>query len=153
MKFQLKEEVSSLEDKLLVLDKRMQTKFDDMENRSRRNYRLFHGIPEGLEGKDIHGCTHFIMKEFLHKFMKIPDCDMIAIERSHRVGRGIHHTKEPASSPRSVIVAFTHFPDKERIMFLAPKLLKQRNSETSKYSSLMTSRPQFVSQERSFVIN
>lgn len=98
----LQTKVSALEGKVKFLE----TKADDLENRSRRNNMRIVGIPEKEEGTD--SCA-FMEKWFTENLSVQPP---VILERAHRITGS---TRAPASSPRTFIVKFLNYRDKERV--------------------------------------
>lgn len=106
--------------------KTLAEKCDDSENRLRRCNLLFFGIPEGSnetwadsEARAITFCTEKLE-------VSITPTD---IERAHRLGRF------QANKNRPIIVAFSKFKDKARILSACPKLKNSSFSVREDYSA------------------
>ncbi len=87
---------------------------DDAENRSRASNLRFIHVPEKAEGKDILGFMKRLIAQLLGEanFPTPP-----GIERAHRSPTFAKHNSR--ASPRTILVKFSHFQDKLRIMKLA----------------------------------
>ncbi|KAJ1098388.1 hypothetical protein NDU88_003499 [Pleurodeles waltl] len=81
---------------------------EDLENRSRRDNITVRRQEEGSEGPDLEA---FVMGLFSH--LLGDDYPEVQIERVHRVGS--HPTSEN-KRPRDILVKFSSFKDKERIL-------------------------------------
>ena len=82
-------------------------KLDDLENRSRRNNLVFHGVPEARGEK----CQETV-KALLCDFVGISP-DTIEIERCHRTPTGPASTAD--HKPRIIHVAFSTYGMKEKV--------------------------------------
>lgn len=86
----------------------MLEKIDDLENRSRRNNLVFHGVPESPGEK----CQETV--ELLLDFAGISS-DKSSIERCHRTPSGSASTGSSKDKPRNIHVAFTSYVAKEKV--------------------------------------
>lgn len=87
------------------------SKLDDLENRSRRNNLVFHGIPES-RGEN----TQKLVENLFHDFVGVqPSSDVpkISIERCHRTPTVVRADSQAAKSPRVIHVAFSTYAGKE----------------------------------------
>ena len=80
---------------------RTEKKLEDLENRSRRNNLIFHGLTPDKENETWDDCERLVKKLISGKLGL--GCDNISFERVHRIGS-------------SIIAKFTMFKDKERVM-------------------------------------
>lgn len=113
---QAEERVSSAEDSISGLQtkvsalkrkvKFLEMKADDLENRSRRNNTRIVGITEKEEGAV--SCA-FMENWFTENLNVQPP---VVLERAHRITRS---TSAPTSTPRTSIVKFLNYQDKERV--------------------------------------
>lgn len=97
---------------------RLENKMDDLEGRSRRNNLLFHGIPYPQGQTELWSDCEKAVKSVLKDELGIKDD--VEIERSHRLQGG--------KSPRPIIVCFSKFKDKERIL-ASRKTLRDKRSD------------------------
>lgn len=112
-----KREVNALSSKVATSMDKLQRKLDDLENRSRRNNLIFHGIPEKSEnGKP---CHEFIKTDILNLLMGLP-ADTIEIERAHRTPTIPSNTEKP----RPIHARFLRYTDREKVLRAAPSTLK-----------------------------
>ncbi|CAN7946659.1 unnamed protein product, partial [Ixodes hexagonus] len=91
----------------------METRCDDAENRLRRSNLLFYGIVD--EANETWASSEKKVLDFCSRHFDIsihPD----NIERAHRIGKYSTEKKRP------IIVKFSRFKDKDRILFSGPKL-------------------------------
>ncbi|XP_049268747.1 uncharacterized protein LOC125757325 [Rhipicephalus sanguineus] len=92
----------------------LEARFEDAENRSRRNNLLFHGLPDTNHSETFSESEGLIMNLCSeHLNIKI---DPKEIERAHRLGR------YKAGLQRPIIVRFTSFKTKEVILSNGKKL-------------------------------
>lgn len=97
----------------------------DLKCRSMRDNLLFHGLPE----ENDENCE-LIVQNFIHNVMKIEK--EIVFERVHRIGRRPTYSAAVNDGtsltgnrkPRTIVARFSHFKDRERVRFAAPKTLK-----------------------------
>ncbi|XP_071488643.1 uncharacterized protein [Diadema antillarum] len=89
------------------------SKLDDLENRSRRNNLVFHGIAESPK----ENCYNLITKELLVDFIGLSP-NNFKVERCHRTP-GSHTTTAPGTNagprPRIIHVAFSSYLEKEHV--------------------------------------
>lgn len=109
----------SLQAKVTQLEKQvsgMLEHIDDLENRGRRcNVRLV-GLPENAEGTDP---VKFI-ETWLPSYLKITTkTGRIKLDRAHR---SLAPKPDPKQRPRSIIMKFHNFSDKQRVMNAARRL-------------------------------
>lgn len=103
----VEEKLKALEQQVLYLTERI----DDLENRGRRKNVRIIGLPEGAEGVNP---TSFF-ETWLPKVLKIATkTGRIKLERAHRAL--VNEASPPSDKPRSVLVRFHNFRDKERVM-------------------------------------
>lgn len=104
---------------------KLKDKIDDLENRSRRNNLIFHGIPEGSE--EGHSCEEFL-SDFLATHMKIDDGGDIELERAHRTPSQPQSrpggTNSRPTRPRPIHCKFLRYNDRQYILKNAAKLLR-----------------------------
>nr|KAG5713857.1 hypothetical protein BaRGS_024484 [Batillaria attramentaria] len=93
---ELKDKVDKLEEKL-----------DDVEGRSRRNNLIFHNIPHPQGRTETWADCEKAVKKVVKEEMGIEDD--VEIERAHRLKGG-------RQTPHPIIVCFSKFKDKERIL-------------------------------------
>ena len=80
---------------------------EDIENRSRRNNLIFHGIAPVKENETWDDCES-LLKNNISEKMGL-DGQNISIDRAHRL-------KSSSGRPAPIIARFTTFKDKERVM-------------------------------------
>lgn len=102
----------SLQKKVQVLEnknKDLESKLLDLEIRSRcSNLRLVN-LPEGAEGED----TCAFLENWLPDALDLPlRSTKLTVERAHRIGSRAHN----GPSPRTLIMKFLNFRDKELVM-------------------------------------
>ena len=103
-------------------------KADDLENRTRRNNLCFDGIPEESESQsESWRKSEEKVLKILNDKMELPGD--IKIERAHRVG-----TRRQAGKPRSIVVKFLSYKDRERVMKERRKLKGTRVFVREDYS-------------------
>lgn len=128
---EVEERVSATEDEgrryerairyLLRREKDLTARYDDLQNRMRRNNMRIYRVPEGSEGRDVRK----FVEELIHAVLDpMPDVS-IQIERAHRSLTS--EAKKPNDPPRSLIVRFLDFAVKE-------KILRQAWSQTLVYN-------------------
>jgi len=87
----------------------LQTKTDDLENRSRRSNIRIINVPEQAEGRDTVGFLEKFIPEILGKDNFTSH---VTLERAHRIGK-------KSDRPRPIIAKFLNFRDKEKTLRLA----------------------------------
>lgn len=102
-------------DKLQSYNKELLEKTEDLENRSRRNNLRIIGLPEGCEGRVA---TAFMSKFFVDLLQDDSFTDPPELDRAHRALRA-----KPAEGerPRTIIVRFLRFQQKEQVVAIARK--------------------------------
>ena len=104
---------------------------EDLQNRSRRNNIILHGIPEGAEGSQK--CEEFVSSLIINH-MKLQDGEAIEIERAHRTpGRKPANpaTVSGPSRPRPIHCKLLRFGDREFILKNAAKSLRNNPYKNS----------------------
>lgn len=102
--------VTTLETKVTTLQgtvKSLNEKADDLECRSRRNNVRLVGLPEKVEGQDA---TAFLEK-WLPEALNIEQVG--SVERAHRIGAP---PDSGTDRPRTLIMKFMNFKDRERVL-------------------------------------
>ena len=144
---EIKEAVSFLEtqyqsvmaqiDKRVISDratiKHLEDDLDNLENRSRRNNVVIHGIPEGSEGS--RSCEAFLA-DFFDDHMKLEVARDIEIERAHRNPANVRPSTPDStgSRPRSrpIQSKLLRYSDRQLILKNASKLLKTNPYKSAK---------------------
>lgn len=103
----LRAKVSSLETK----QKGLESQVMDLESRSRRNNIRIINLAEGTEGKD----PCLFLEKWLPEFLDITSQSPMLIERAHRIGP----RRADNASPRTLILKFLNYRDKEAVLFAA----------------------------------
>ncbi|ROL35187.1 LINE-1 retrotransposable element ORF1 protein [Anabarilius grahami] len=118
---------------LKVTVDQLQTKIDDLENRGRRKNLKIVGLPEKSEGS---GPLSAFLRDMIPKWLDLPaDFPALDIERAHR--SPTFASNNPNSAPRSILVRFLRFTDKEEILKVAlKKTVTHNGSELRFYSDL-----------------
>lgn len=98
--------VSALENSVKTLT----DKVDDLECRSRRNNVRLVGLPEKAEGQDA---AAFLVR-WLPGALGLEPQEALVIERAHRIGTLPSNSN--TGRPRTLIVKFLNFRDKERVL-------------------------------------
>lgn len=111
--------VSDAEDQLLRHDRvlrymlqreaNLSAKCEDLESRSRRNNLRIYGIPEGEEKNDMISFVTDLMRTSL----KLPQDMNLNIERAHR---SLNVKPKDSAPPRSIIVRFSNYRVKEKVI-------------------------------------
>ena len=104
---ELQVKIKSLEGK----NKTLEEKVLDLEARSRRSNVRLVNLPEGAEGSDACGFLESWIPEALDL---MPLRAKLTIERAHRLGPRRDHTTK--SAPRTLIMKFLNYKDKEAVM-------------------------------------
>lgn len=104
---ELQAKIKSLEGK----NKTLEEKVLDLEAQSRRSNVRLVNLPEGAEGTDVCGFLERWIPEALEL---APLRGMFTIERAHRLGPRRDHTTK--STPRTLIMKFLNYKDKEAVM-------------------------------------
>ena len=93
---------------------------DELEQYSRRNCLVFHGLPESTGSAGVDNSTGAIMQVVGSLGVQLdPDC----IDRCHRMGRTSSESAGTPRNPRPVIVKFTSY-EPRRAIFTAKRKLK-----------------------------
>lgn len=104
------EEIMSEVKKLKEEKLEMMSKLDDLENRSRRNNLVLHGVPEPEKGKEVcQEVVHSLFRDFVGL-----SANDYSIERCHRTPSkpaGVQQSQKP----RIIHVAFSSYLGKERV--------------------------------------
>lgn len=95
---------------LLHREMDLKAKYEDLQNRSRRNNLRIYQVPEDSEGKDVIAFVKELIKTTLQP---APEVDM-RIERAHRAPAA--KLNNPTAGPRSLLVKFVDFSVKEIII-------------------------------------
>lgn len=103
----LQKKVKNLEGK----NKDLEEKVSDLEARSRRSNVRLVNLPEGAEGEDTCGFLESWIPEALELQ---PLRGKITVERAHRLGPRRQHRTD--SAPRTLIMKFLNYKDKEAVM-------------------------------------
>lgn len=111
----------------------LQAKVDDLENRGRRKNLKIVGLPEKAEGS---GPLLSYLQDMIPKWLDLPvGSSVLDIERAHR--SPTFASANPNSAPRSILVRFLRFADKETILKAAmKKTITHNGSELRFYSDL-----------------
>ncbi|KAL1270856.1 hypothetical protein QQF64_029872 [Cirrhinus molitorella] len=135
--------ISSAEDSATATEKQvanlkmmvdqLQSKVDDLENRGRRKNLKIVGLPEKAEGS---GPLSSYLQDMIPKWLDLPvNFAVLDIERAHRSPN--FASSNPNSAPRSSLVRFLRFTDKEAILKAAmKKTITHNGSELRFYSDL-----------------
>ena len=86
------------------------TRYEDLQNRLRRNNMRIYRVAEKSEGKDMKQFVKELIKEVLQP---MPDVNL-QFERAHRALRA--KSSDPDAAPRSIIVKFLDFTAKEAVL-------------------------------------
>lgn len=101
--------VKALEQQVMDLNERI----DDLENRGRRKNIRIIGLPEGAEGDN----PIRFFESWLPDVLKIETkAGRIKLERAHRALVNETSRPTPSNKPRSVVVRFHNYQDKQRVM-------------------------------------
>lgn len=113
---QAEDRISAIEDdatatsaavaRLSLIQRELQDKVDDLENRSRRNNLRIIGLPESYPASSLTALCSTIIPEQLG--LRTP----CTVERTHCVGQ----PAESRSKPRPVIVRYLNYADKQAIL-------------------------------------
>ena len=112
-----------LKNENIQLNRKLDTltrKVDQMENQSRRENLIFHGISEN-ENETWEQCESKI-RNFLSDELSL-EADRLSIERAHRL-----NTRK---FPRPAIVKFSHFKDKEKVLRTYREKIKELKENES----------------------
>ena len=120
----LEEEKTALEQQVKDLAATTTTLQDDvsyMSDQSRRNNVRITGMAD-KEGETWENTTKDVVLPFLQRELDMPNVTAESIERCHRVGKfGARQGK-----PRTIVVKFHRYSDRETAIRNAPRLLKDR---------------------------
>ncbi|CAM4566865.1 unnamed protein product [Leuciscus chuanchicus] len=116
----------------------LQSKVYDLENRGRRKNLRIVGVPEGVEGS---GPLTTFLRSSIPKWLDLPaDSLALDIERAHRSPTFAPSNVNLNSSPRSVLIRFLRFTEKETVLRAAlKKTINHEGAELRFYSDLSTS--------------
>lgn len=103
----LQKKVKNLEGK----NKDLEEKVSDLEARSRRSNVRLVNLPESVEGDDTCG----FLESWIPEALELPQLQgKLAVERAHRLGPRRQHKTD--SAPRTLIMKFLNYKDKEAVM-------------------------------------
>ncbi|XP_077528536.1 uncharacterized protein LOC144140913 [Haemaphysalis longicornis] len=120
----------------------LEARFDDAENRSRRNNLIFYGLPDTNHSETFSESEELIMS-LCSEHLNV-EIDPKELERAHRLGR-----HKPGQN-RPVIVKFTSFKTKETILSNGKKLKDTTYSIGQDFSrSVQNSRKHLIAFARS----
>ncbi|GAA6098394.1 uncharacterized protein LOC113020645 [Tachysurus ichikawai] len=109
----------------------LQAKIDDLENRGHRKNLKIVGLPEKSEGS---GSLSAFLRDMIPKWLDLPfDFPALDIERAHR--SPTFTSNNPNSAPRSILVRFLWFTDKEEILKVALKKTVTHNGSVLRFYS------------------
>ena len=113
--------------------RRVEDNIDYIENQSRRNNVRIDGIPE--EANETWEQTEEMVKQQMTKTFSIPqiEVDQIKIERAHRTGAS--KAKDGKNKPRTIMVKFTSFKDRELLLQKARQVKPRGIFVNEDYSS------------------
>ena len=113
-------EVKKLEDRIIVLErekevqgrtiKKLQASLTDLESYTRRDNLLIDGILES-PNEDPRKKVLSVFADIL----KIPGANSIQLSRVHRLGTPNHLMPHSSKRPRTIIIRFQFFPDREAV--------------------------------------
>ena len=109
--------------------RQLRTNANDQEQYSRRNCLRFYGVEEKVNEN-----TDSIVCKIAQDYLDI-DLSTDSIERSHRVGRRSPPSEGSVAKPRAIIVKFTSYRQRQRII-LNKKKLKTKKTGISVYEDL-----------------
>lgn len=121
-------EIQTLKDKVSSFELSIGRKFEDLENRSRRNNLIFHGVPEDDGVGPPRNLESLIKDDILRDMMGI-DVSSIHIERVHRTpSKKVtpRQTEGSLGKPRPIHVRFLRYTDRENVLRSAPSMLKNK---------------------------
>ena len=114
--------INSKADTQYKVTSRLEDQIDDLQNRSRRNNIVIHGVPEGSEGSK--SCEEFV-SDLLTNHMKLDGAENIEIERAHRSpGRMQPLNAASASRPRLIHCRLLRYTDCQYVIKNASKCLR-----------------------------
>lgn len=113
----LRDEVSNLTGKVVLLEDKLAVKTDELEQYQRRNNLRIHGLEE-VSGED----TDAIVADLCRNRLSL-DLPTEAISRSHRVGKQQTPGRDGKRRHRPIIVQFTSYQNR-RLVFNSKKRLK-----------------------------
>lgn len=114
----LKKAIDKVEMKLKVLEETMEDQVDKMEQYSRRNCLLLHGVPEAANED-----TDELILQQAQKMLGSSGISITDIDRSHRLGPRRTTATALKQGPRPIIVRFTNYRARQKI-FSNKKSLK-----------------------------
>ena len=112
--------------------RKLETKIDDLQNRSRRNNIIILGIPEGSEGNK--SCDEFV-SNFFDSHMNLEDGSEIQIEMAHRTPTyrsSNHGNADNTPRPRPIHSKLLRYPDRQYLLKQAAKSLRNNPYKGSK---------------------
>ena len=110
---------------------RLEDQIDDLQNRSRRNNIVIHGVPEGSEGNK--SCEEFV-SDLLTNHMKLDGGDTIEIERAHRSPGRVQPSNNGTASrarPRPIHCRLLRYTDRQHIIKSASRCLRNNKFKGS----------------------
>lgn len=109
----LSRRVATMESKIQEMEKAVNTRLDDIEGQARRNNMIVYGLAE--EGQESWEDTEVKVRAFFKEDMGVQE--VLSIERCHRLG-----PKRRGHTSRPIILKFSFFKDKTRVMKKASTL-------------------------------
>ena len=116
------ERISGAEDEMVQLRtltktlqiqvKALTERADDMENRSRRNNLRLVGLSENEEGRDA--CT--FLEKWIPSVPGLKTSTTLALERAHRIGPQPRNVNNSTPPPRTLIMKFLNYKQKEEVL-------------------------------------
>ncbi len=113
---EIKKSIGTVQDSVLEMQATMDSKLDDLSNRSRRNNITLLKIPEGIEGRNIY---EYISREIIGTFLEL-DPARYEIERAHRSG------PKADGRIRPMHVRFLNWRAREEVLKTVPKKMKEK---------------------------
>jgi len=105
----------------------------DLEDRSRRQNLVLYNIPEEPIGsKERENCDPKVINELRTCTININEDPYMVLDRAHRLPPG--RPKAGATKPRPIIVKFTYYRDKERVLSERKKLSGSALAMSEDYS-------------------
>ncbi|KAJ8004358.1 hypothetical protein DPEC_G00158340 [Dallia pectoralis] len=118
---QTEEDVTSLQVKVRIMEKTVETLCDritELEDRSRRSNLKLVGLAEISEGSDMCGFLEKWLQDTLGEGFTVSPI----IERAHRIGP----FNPKSTSPRAVVMKFLNYRDRETVLRTARKMTEVR---------------------------
>ncbi len=148
---ELKEENTNLKRKINKLEDTLDTRTDELEQYSRRNCLLIHGIQEHLRED-----TNDIVIDTVAQHLNV-NISPAEIDRSHRLGSKKNDGDSDRPRPRPIIVKFVSYSTRSKV-FRSKRHLKGTNiviteNLTKRRADLLRSTKQHSSVERAWTID